>query len=119
MLLSIVLRWLARVGSIASTLLLAAFAFGGQESLRPTFVEAIGLFFFPVGVVVGFFIAWWWEGIGGAVTVTSLACFYVYMVARDGRLPTGPYFLLFAAPGFLHLANGLLQRNRTRPAPAA
>jgi hypothetical protein len=80
--------------------------------MRPTANEAVGLLLFPIGVVVGFGIAWWREGVGGLVTVGSLALFYLWMLGRDGRLPAGPYFLLFAAPGFLHTANALLCRSR-------
>jgi hypothetical protein len=110
--LNVVLRWTARVWSIASVLLILAFVVGGRESLRPTANEVVGLLLFPLGVVVGFGIAWWREGIGGLITVGSLALFYLWMFARDGRLPAGPYFLLFAAPGFLHIASALLERSR-------
>lgn len=44
----------------------------------------------------------------------SLAAFYLWLFARDGRLVGGPYFLLFAAPGFLHIAVALLAM-RGRP----
>lgn len=104
-------RWMARVWGVASTLLLLAFAFGGAEHLRPTASEAVGLLLFPVGVVIGFGLAWWREGLGGLVTVVSLALFYVWLFARSGRLDVGPYFLLFAAPGVLHLASAILRRS--------
>ena len=80
--------------------------------MRPTASEAVGLLLFPIGVVLGFGIAWWHEGVGGLVTVGSLALFYLWMFARDGRLPAGPYFLLLAVPGFLHTANAFLDRSR-------
>ena len=111
--LATVLRWTARAWGVASTLLLTAFAFGGAEHFRPTASEAVGLLLFPVGVVVGFGIAWWREGLGGLVTVVSLALFYVWLFARSGRLDVGPYFLLFAAPGVLHLASALLRRYQS------
>ncbi len=109
--LSAVLRWTARVWGIVSFLLIAAFMVGGAESMRPTANEALGLLLFPFGVVVGFGIAWWREGIGGLVTIGSLALFGLWMFHRDGRFP-GPYFLLFAGPGFIHTANALLSRSR-------
>jgi hypothetical protein len=111
--LSAVLRWTARVWGIASFLFILAFVVGGAESMRPTAGEAFGLLLFPLGVVVGFAIAWWREGVGGLVSVGSLALFYLWMLGRDGRLPAGPYFLLLAAPGFLHTANALFCRSRT------
>lgn len=103
-----VLRWTARVLGVASTLLLLAFAFGGREHFQLTAVEAVGFLFFPVGVIVGFALAWWRELTGGLVTVGSLALFYLWLYSRDGRLPAGPYFILFASPGFLHIASALL-----------
>jgi hypothetical protein len=104
----IALRWTARVWGIASALLLLAFAFGGREHVRFTAGEAIGFLFFPIGLIVGFAVAWWRELAGGLITMGSLALFYVWLFARDGRLPAGPYFLLFAAPGILHIASALL-----------
>ena len=106
------LRWTARVWGVASFLFILAFVVGGAESMRPTAKEAVGLLLFPVGVVVGFGIAWWREGVGGLVTLGSLALFYLWMFGRDGRLPAGPYFLLLSAPGFLHTANALWCRLR-------
>jgi hypothetical protein len=100
--------WIARAWGVASSLLLLAFAFGGREHLRLTTVEAVGFLFFPVGVIVGFTLAWWRELTGGLVTVASLTFFYLWLFARDGRLSAGPYFILFAAPGFLHIASSLL-----------
>lgn len=102
------LRWTARTWGVASTLLLIAFAFGGREHLRLTISESVPFLFFPMGVVAGFVIAWRHEFAGGLVTVGSLALFYVYLFVLGGRFPGGPYFLLFAGPGFLHLANALL-----------
>jgi hypothetical protein len=103
-----VLSWTARVWGIASALLLLAFAFGGREHIRFTAGEAVGFLFFPIGLIVGFAVAWWRELAGGLITMGSLALFYMWLFARDGRLPAGPYFLLFAAPGILHIASALL-----------
>lgn len=102
-----ILRWTARVWGIASTLLLLAFTFGGRENLRFTAGEAVGFLLFPVGVVAGFAFAWRRELAGGLVTVTSLFLFAVYLFLMSGRSP-GIYFLLFSAPGFLHIASALL-----------
>lgn len=111
-----VLRWIARAWGLASGLLLLAFAFGGREHVRLTAGEAVGFLFFPVGVIVGFAVAWWRELAGGLITVASLALFYLWLFARDGRWPAGPYFLLFAAPGFLHIASARLAARGRAPA---
>jgi hypothetical protein len=103
-----VLRWTGRAWGIASALLLLGFAFGGREHVRFTAGEAVGFLLFPLGVIAGFAVAWRRELVGGLVTVGSLALFYLWVFARDGRLPAGPYFLLFAAPGFLHVVIALI-----------
>jgi hypothetical protein len=107
----IILRWIARVWGVASALLLFAFAFGGREHLRFTAYEASVFLLFPGGVVTGFAVAWWHELAGGLITVGSLAVFCLLRVAVAGQWP-GPWFFLFAAPGFLHLANCLSGMRR-------
>lgn len=113
---TIVLRWFARIWSIASLTFFVAFIVGEGSLPNPT--EAVGLIFFPIGVAVGFVIAWWREGIGGAITVMSLGAFYIWNMILDGRLPRGPYFVLLAAPGFLFLANWLLGRLQSIREPS-
>src|SRR5262245_3442895 len=113
-----VLRWTARVWGIASALLLGAFAFGGREHLRFTSVEAVLFLLFPIGVVIGFAVACGRDLAGGLVTVGSLALFYVLLFAWNGWLPATPYFLLFAAPGFLHVASALIAARWRRGGPA-
>jgi len=70
-------------------------------------------------VIAGFAIAWRRELAGGLVTVGSLALFYLWLFVRDGRWPAGGYFLLFAAPGFLHVASALLAARGERSAASA
>ena len=70
------LKWVARIGSIASIALLAAFFIG--EGFHPSQVarrEWVGLLFFPFGVVLGMIVAWFKEGLGASITLTSLFCF--------------------------------------------
>ncbi len=113
-----VLCWTARIWGIASASLLLMFAFGGREHIRFTSSEAVGFLFFPIGIIIGFAVAWRNQIIGGIVTVGSLVLFFVWLSVRDGRFQFGPYFLLFAAPGFLHIVSGLLARQRKRDAVA-
>lgn len=107
---STAIRWTAHALSIAGTLLLLAFTFGGRESLRFTAMEAAGFLCFPIGIVAGFVIAWRRAMLGGTVTLASLALFYGWMFARDGRIG-GPYFLAFGLPGFLYLASVYVARR--------
>lgn len=112
-----VIELLARVGSIASiTLLLMLFA---GEGLHPSQVaprEWIGLFFFPIGVIIGMAIAWWKEGVGSLVTLGSLLAFYlVYGYLMRTHLG-GWAFIVFASPGFLFLLHWLLRGTEQREA---
>ena len=96
-----VLRWIARIGSIASIGLLMAFLFGGNETLPKFNKEAVGLVFFPLGVICGMLLGWRNELLGGIVTVASLLAFYGWHFLHAGGLPGGPYFVIFAFPGLL------------------
>ncbi len=112
---TILLKWIAHALALASTAMLLFFMFGGSESLRPNLRELMLMLFFPVGVILGFALAWWREGLGGGVTVTSLIIFYLMMFVFSGRINLGPYFLLFSLPGFLHLANAIWLSKMQRP----
>ena len=108
------IRWVARLLSIASIAVLVLFFVG--EGVAPTGVapkgeEWIGLLFFPLGVMVGLIVAWWHEGIGGAIVVGGLLAFLgVYGLLLTGGVPQPLPFLAFASPGFLFLLCWLLSR---------
>ena len=107
----VILRWIARVWSIASLAFIAAFASGaGGAGSFPTAIEAVGLLLFPIGVAAGMVLAWRYEGIGGAISTMSLLAFYVWLTIVGGRFPHGQYFALLAAPGLLFLVCWLLER---------
>jgi hypothetical protein len=104
-------RWTARIWTVASIGLVLAFLVG--EGFHPSQIqprEWLGLVFFPVGICAGMILAWWKEGLGGAITVGSLAVFYLIHLATAGTFPRGWAFLVFAAPGFLFLLSW--QRSR-------
>jgi hypothetical protein len=113
-----ILRWTARILSVASLLLLLAFA-TGEDGLKPSRVapqEWIGLAFFPFGVAVGMLIGWWNEKLGGLISITSLAGFYlIYGGLVRGSLAMGWYFALFTLPGFLFLLSGLMKGALNKP----
>lgn len=97
-----VVRWAARIWSVASLMFLSALIFGGDEGgTWPTAMEWIGLAFFPGGIIVGLLIAWWKEFLGGGIVVASLAGFYAWHFVDAGKFGAGPWFVLAAAPGFL------------------
>jgi hypothetical protein len=106
------LRWLARAGSLLSTLLLLLFLFGEEfHPAKITLKEWVGLIFFPGGVVVGMIVAWWKEGIGAGITLASLLAFYVVLGFLFGD-SLGVWFVVFAAPGFLFLLYWILSRSK-------
>jgi hypothetical protein len=112
------LRWTARILSLMSTAVLLLFLFGEKfEPSKITATEWLGLTFFPFGIVLGFAIAWWKEGLGGGITVGSLLGFYLIYgwVVRDVNL--GWWFVVFAFPGFIFLACYALSRLH-KPAAA-
>ncbi len=103
------LRWLARITSIASIGIILMFAFGEGT---PTAREWVLLAFFPIGLAIGLLLGWWRELTGGVVALSSMVIFYALMFASSGKLPTGPYFAILAAPGLLFLLAGLWSRAR-------
>ena len=114
---ALILRYVARIWSIASWLFVLAFVVGGRESLRPAPSEILGLLFFPVGVLVGFAISWRREAAGACVSLVSLAGFFAWMTMRDGYLRSGAgWFIVLAGPAFLFLGSALLNKMCTTEA---
>ena len=108
-------HWTARAWSAASLVLIAAFFVGeGFHPARLSRSDLALFLFFPVGVGVGMIAAWAKEGLGGGVTVASLAGVYLVHLAAAGRPPSGWAFLAFSAPGFLFLLSWLCSRGRAR-----
>ena len=99
-----VIRWTARVLSLVSIGVLLLFLVGESfDPLRISPQEWVGLLFFPVVLCIGMIAAWRWELTGGAITVLSLIAFYLAEWLFSGNFPGGPYFVVFAVPGFLYL----------------
>lgn len=105
------LHWTARFLSIVSTGVLLLFILGEPfEVSRITARQWMGFAFFPVGIVIGFAIAWWKETLGGAITIASLLLFYLLYLRGSSSIWA---FLFFAIPGLLFLVSGLLAHPRT------
>ncbi|HEY8227765.1 MAG TPA: hypothetical protein VIG25_21020 [Pyrinomonadaceae bacterium] len=107
-------HWTARTLSVVSTLMLLLFLFGEPfpvTKIRP--VEWLGLALFPGGIVLGFGVAWWREGLGGMITIGSLLIFYlVFVLLPSGSFSKGGWFFVFAIPGFLFLISWSLRRSQ-------
>ncbi len=80
----------------------------GFEPDKITPREWISLFFFPFGVILGMILAWWKEGLGGAITVASLIG---EILVGDVSGAGGRYMLICASPGFLFLILWLLSQT--------
>ena len=116
--LSVIIRWSARILSILSIGILLLFLVGEGDFSQPISLtprEWIGLLFFPLGVVIGMVVAWRWEGIGSAISIGSLLAFYLLHFAMMHRFPSGPFFLIFTLPGFLFGLSWLLSRGKKEP----
>lgn len=114
------LQWLSRALSAVSVLTILLFFIG--EGFNPAALrlsEWTLMIFFPLCVIAGMVIAWWKEGLGGAMTIAGLLAFYVAHFLFSGRLPHGWAFIAFASPGFLFLAHWLLARRKSRKIYAA
>ena len=111
---TVLIRWSARLLSIASTAMLLLFVFGEKfEASKVTGRQWLALVFFPLGIVVGFAVAWWKEALGGGISVVSLLIFYlIFVLLLRGDLARGAWFLVFAIPGFLFLAADAFSRAR-------
>ncbi len=108
----VIVRWAARISSLLAAGIIAVFATSGGDA--PTPAEWIAIAFFPVGVLLGYAIAWKREVPGAVVSLMSLMSFYVYMFATSSFRADMRYvgnFALFAIPAVLFLAAGLLARR--------
>jgi hypothetical protein len=94
------IRWIARMWSVITIGLVFAFLIG-EQSYPGSLVEWLAFLFFPFGICLGLVVAWWREGRGAIIVITSLLIFYAISLATTGSLPRGWAWEAFAAPGFL------------------
>ena len=105
-----ILHWVARLASVGVVILLLLFIVGEDFSKAST-RELVGLSFFPLGVVIGFAVAWWREAWGAAVAALSLLGFYlIYGLLLTGKFPGGPWFLIFSSPALLFFGSWMWRR---------
>lgn len=98
-------RWTARIGSLLVIGFLLAFLFG--EGLPPITILHLC---FPLGVMMGLIVAWFLEGIGAAITIVSITAFYLFHYRLSGALPSGPFFLIAAAPSIFFLISKFMRQ---------
>ena len=110
-----IFRWSARLWSLFSIAFILLFLVGGGNVAEAAIItpsEWVGLLFFPVGLFVGLVLAWQQERMGGLITIFSLGAFYVWHILQSGHLPSGPFFIILAAPGLLFLITWGLDRRK-------
>jgi hypothetical protein len=110
------LRVAARAASVICLAIIFLFFLGQDfEFGKVSAGEWIGIGFFPVGVLIGLVLAWEEELIGGAITLVSIAGFYlVYGWLLNSTFQMGWGLVPFILPGLLFLAYGYL---RIQPRP--
>ncbi len=108
------IRWAARISSIIFIgVFILMFMGEGFVPAKITPREWVSLFFFPFGLIVGMILAWWKEGLGGAITLGSLFGFVLFGDLSQGACLPG---LLCASPGFLFLLCWFLSKTAKMPA---
>ena len=106
---------MARLLSLVILSLIGLFFLGSNEPQQfPEAMEIVGFLFFPIRILTGMLLSWRWEIGGSIVAIGSLIGFYLWYAIQSGRLPTGPWFIVFTSPAFLFLVAGYLNRLRRK-----
>lgn len=119
-----VLRWSARLLSAVTIGFILLFMFGQEANWSAvTARDAVGLLFFPFGLMLGLVLGWRREMAGGLISVGSMALFFlVYGLVINRAVFMGWWFLILSIPGVLFLVYALLRHehwNGEFDAPAA
>jgi hypothetical protein len=112
------LRWTARVLGVAFVGIVLLFFVGeGFNPLRLTAQEAIMMALFWTALA-GLLVGWRREGLGGALTVGSLAVFAVLEWLKTGTVRQLVPFALIGLPGLLFLCCAAWSGGRGKGAQA-
>jgi hypothetical protein len=65
-------------------------------------------------VILGLILAWFFEGIGATITVASIAAFYSIHYLYEGKLPSGPFFIISGVPGVFFLVSMFMRKDMTK-----
>lgn len=107
-----IFRWMIRITSLIS---IAAIIYLSLETDAGTSVstreEGLLYAFFPVGVVIGMLFGWWFEGIGGLITLTSLIGLYITHYIFYGDFPKELDILILSSPGLLFILFSIFTFN--------
>ncbi len=109
--------WIAR---ISGSLIVVLFVFVAVSGLLspgqslPTPREWLQLSMFPIGLCVGYVVAWRWQFLGGVISLGCLVLFFVVMWASGNPVHGVPAFYPFAVPGLFFIWYWLLSRRAAR-----
>ena len=105
-----VVLWVARISGAAIVGLMVCIGIVGAlknpPEPGPTAAEWIRLAFFPIGVCLGYVVAWRWHLLGGFVSVACLAAFFIAHAVRGNVLYDDPGFYVFVVPSALFIVYG-------------
>lgn len=111
-----VLRLFARTAGLVGLAIILLFFLSGDIEFRTlSATDWIGFAFFPVGTLIGLVLAWNEEFIGGAVTLVSVAGFYLlYGWLLNSSVWQGWVILPFLIPAVLFLIYGFVSTSSER-----
>jgi hypothetical protein len=104
-------RWTARVlTALLVGLVLVIFIGEGFNPLRLKGVEVIQMIFFWTACI-GMVIAWRWQVLGGALSLSAMILFFAVEFFVTGGLPRGLALYLMLLPGTLFLMDSFIRRR--------
>lgn len=112
--------WTARVLGglvVALFILITVSDLLSPERAFPTPLEWFQLSFFPIGLCIGYVVAWRWHLAGGVISLACMVAFFVVMSASGSPVHGVAAFYPFAVPGLLFLLYSYLARGRRHAAP--
>ena len=110
-----IVRWTARVLSLLIILVVGFEMAEGFQQGAIVSIEAVPIALLFLGVILGMILAWWWEGLGGAVTVGSMVGVAVAFDLLKGHFPPA-MASVFAVPALLFLLSRILNGPRRKRA---
>jgi hypothetical protein len=121
-----ILRWIARLSSLALVTLFVAIAIGeGPPPLWPLSIHTL-LFCLLVLCLAGLLVAWRWELVGGLIALAGIVGFYLVHFANTGfgHFPGGWVFPSMFVTGVLFVVAATIRNKhnthlRTSAVPGA
>lgn len=110
----LMIRWTARLIALAICALVLTIIFGeGDLFSRRSPMEWLMTALFLISII-GLFLGWRWESLGGVLSVTGMCGFYLthYWTSNFTRWPGGWVFPCFFIPGILYVLCAVLERRR-------